>query len=445
MNKNDLNAIVTKVNKESIIFSKKNYLDTLTLPTKIIGRHNQARDLVRLLLGYQKGLVVPFISVYGRSGVGKSTLVRFVCENLGVKYVYVNLRMAKTVFGCINLILSELQQPNVQSSQGLNIGIERIEKIIDAFLQKSDKLFVLILDEFDVLFADKRSKPSDFVYNLVTIEERLREKGKQMCIIGISNNVIADYALDDRVRSRIGSSEVFFEAYSKDDVLNILKDRAIKAFSEKVKLAVLEYCAQQSSDEHGDARRAINLLRVGAELASTKKEVLSENHIAMASDQIQADRVVNILFSSSYHFHLVCLAFARISYLTDKEWYATSILYNQYKFMMGSKKKPLTYRRVSELLVELVNFGIAISHTSSRGRYGYGTKYKLSIPPEIIGNAISEELWDDLVKRKKNFKILQRQSVIWKPLRGKGLARSMYKLSYDAKKNAWKNFVGLEE
>jgi len=433
------------VNKENVIFSKKNYLDTLTLPTKIIGRENQARDLVRLLLGYQKGLVVPLISVYGRSGGGKSTLVRFVCENLDVKYAYVNLGRVKTVFGSINLILAELQQPNVQSSQGQNIGIERIEKTIDAFLQKSDKLFVLILDEFDVLFADKRSKPSDFVYNLVTIEERLREKGKQMCIIGISNNVIADYELDDRVRSRIGSSEVFFEAYSKNDVLKILKDRAKKAFSEKVKSAVLEYCAQQSSAEHGDARRAINLLRVGAELASTKEEKLSENHIEMASEQIQEDRIVKILSTSSYHFHLVCVALARITYLTGEQWYATSILYHQYKLIIGSREKPLTYRRVSELLVELANFGIALSHTSSSGRHGYGTKYKLSIPPDMVGKAFSEEWWDFLVKSKTRLKTRQYQFQFRKPLRGKGLARSMYKLYNDSRKNVWKNFVGLEE
>lgn len=444
MNKNDLNEIILKVNKENIIFSQKNYLDTLTLPAKIIGRHNQARDLVRLLLGYQKGLVVPFISVYGRSGGGKSTLVRFVCANLDVKYAYVNLRKAKTIFGCINLILAELLQPNVSSPQGLNTGIERIEKTIDGLLQKSDKLFVLILDEFDVLFGDKRSKPSDFVHNLVAIEERLREKGKQMCIIGISNNVIADYALDDRVRSRIGSSEVFFEAYSKNDVLKILTDRAKKAFSEKVKSAVLESCAQQSSAEHGDARRAINLLRVGAELASTREEKLSENHIILASDQIQKDRIVKILSTSSYHFRLVCAALARISYLIDKPWHATSVLYNQYKLKLVSSKKPLSYRRVSELLVELANFGIAESHTSSRGRHGYGTEYKLSISPEIAGKACSEEWWNGLVKSKTNFKAQQRQSQFWKPSGDKKAAK-LYASFDDAWKIAWKNYVGLKE
>lgn len=58
------------------------------------------------------------------------------------------------------------------------------------------------------------------------MEEKLREQGYLVSIIAISNNIMSDYEIDDRVRSRIGSSEVFFNAYSKQDVLEILKDRA---------------------------------------------------------------------------------------------------------------------------------------------------------------------------------------------------------------------------
>ena len=88
-----------------------------------------------------------------------------------------------------------------------------------------------MLDEFDVLLYDKRGKPSDFIYKLLVMEENLREEGYLMCIVAISNNVMSDYEIDDRVRSRIGTSEVFFEPYTQQAVLAILKDRATKAFS----------------------------------------------------------------------------------------------------------------------------------------------------------------------------------------------------------------------
>ena len=41
---------------------------------------------------------------------------------------------------------------------------------------------------------------------------------------------MSDYEIDDRVRSRTGTSEVLFEPYSQEAVLRILEDRSAKAF-----------------------------------------------------------------------------------------------------------------------------------------------------------------------------------------------------------------------
>src|SRR5918997_4233547 len=236
VDKQELKRISAEVEKENELFANKTFLDNLTLPSQIIGREKRAEELVRFLLGYKQGLVVPFVSVYGRSGSGKSTIVKFVCENLDedISYAFVNLRKARTVFGCANLILAELGQPSVKRAQGINTAIEHISNAIEQRLSSNNKknnngnakLFVLVLDEFDVLLYDKRGKPSDFIYKLLVMEEKLREEGYLVCIVAISNNVMSDYEIDDRVRSRIGSSEVFFEPYTQQAVLAILKDRA---------------------------------------------------------------------------------------------------------------------------------------------------------------------------------------------------------------------------
>ncbi|MDH3311920.1 MAG: hypothetical protein OEM28_02085 [Nitrosopumilus sp.] len=176
------------------------------------------------------------------------------------------------------MVLAELGESNMKNAQGISLAIETIGDAVAKLLGESERknLFVLVLDELDALFLDQRGNPSDFIYKLVVLEERFHEKGHLMCIVGISNNVMTEFDLDDRVRSRIGSSEVFFEAYSEKDVLGILRDRAKSAFSGKVDSAVLEYCAAMSSSEHGDARRAVDLLRSAAEIAGRKSEQLSE-------------------------------------------------------------------------------------------------------------------------------------------------------------------------
>jgi len=77
---------------------------------KIIGREKEAGMLLAHLYSLKDGFMVPFFSVYGRSGSGKSTVVRFVCDDLTdiMCCCFVNLRKAKAIFGCINVILSEL-------------------------------------------------------------------------------------------------------------------------------------------------------------------------------------------------------------------------------------------------------------------------------------------------------------------------------------------------
>jgi len=76
----------------------KKYLDSLFLPSKILGRQKQAEQLIQYIDSLKKGLLVPVISVYGRSGAGKSTVVKFVCQNMSdvLLFSFVNLRKAKT-------------------------------------------------------------------------------------------------------------------------------------------------------------------------------------------------------------------------------------------------------------------------------------------------------------------------------------------------------------
>ena len=437
MDATELNSIIAKVDKEHALFSKKSVLNTLsaTLPENIVGRTEQTVQLVRHLLGYKKKLVVPLISIYGRSGTGKSTLVRYVCKNIPeIQLCFVNLRKAKTVFGAANLILAELGEPNLKSAQGMNLAIKTIDKTIFELMRNTKKkLFVLALDEFDVLFYDKRGNPSDFVYKLVEMQSELGQKGCLCCIITISNNVLADYELDDRVRSRIGTSEIFFEPYSKRDVLSILNHRAQEAFDKSIDKDVLEYCAELSFLEHGDARRAVDLLRVAAELANIKNEQITKAHVDKASERIQQDRIEKVLTSTSYHNKIACLVLAMKTYGLEQDWHSTSSLYEKYKILLDKNTKPVSYRRFSELLKDLENTGLVNSNTSSKGRKGYSSEFKLAVSPETVGTIIAKEWWQkNVVEKKKASKILKKN-----PISKSDPWYQMYNLANEIEEKYW--------
>jgi len=286
----------------------------------------------------------------------------------------------------------------------MNQAMEAIQQeILNSFNQKT-KLFVLVLDEFDVLFYDKRGNPSDFVYKLVEMQTELKEKGCLSMIFTISNNVLSDYDLDDRIRSRIGNSEIFFSPYSKEDILKILKLRAKDAFKKEIDDKVLEYCANLSFLEHGDARRAVDLLRVASEIASQEKKEINKSHVDIASEKIQKDRVHDVLKTLSHHSRVACMVLAQKTYGLEKDWHSTSSLYEKYKKIIG--KKPVSYRRFSELLKDLENTGLLEPHTSSKGQKGYSTEFKLVVLPEIVGTVIDEKWWNEnVVEKKKSMKL----------------------------------------
>jgi len=401
MKKKDFASLISNIEKENQNFTDKSSLSTLNMPSSVVGRKKQIEELLRILLDYKKGFVVPFVSVYGRSGSGKSTVVKFVCQNLkdqmDIDFCFANLRKAKTVFGAANIILGEMGHPTLKSAQGIN---SCIDKIVNSISDLKNNLFVLMLDEFDVLFSDKRGRPSDFLYKLITMSENLQKNGILLCIVGIANNVILEYDLDDRVRSRIGSSEIFFEPYSEVDLIRILQDRSKHAFSKKISKKVIGCCAKLGAEDHGDARRAVDLLRVSAEVAAKNHQSISEDHVNAASAILQKDRIDQILSESSFQFKVVCSSIARLSYLLYKEWHSTSSIFDQYKMLVGDKKS-LTYRRISEILTEIGNTGLTISQTSSKGRRGYGTQFKLTVMPEMVGNYCFPEWWKKIKEDKQ--------------------------------------------
>jgi hypothetical protein len=63
VDKQDVKRIFAEVEKENLLFANKTFLDNLTLPSKITGRETKAKEIIRFLLGYKQGLVVPFVSV----------------------------------------------------------------------------------------------------------------------------------------------------------------------------------------------------------------------------------------------------------------------------------------------------------------------------------------------------------------------------------------------
>ncbi len=393
LSKKKISAIRKELETTKSAFSEKRYLESLGSPGTIIGREKEAKQILEFLYNPKNSFLVPLVSVYGRSGTGKSTVVRLVCNNLEdlVSYSYVNLRKARTIFGCANLILSELDTDTIKSTQGINKAVDKIEsRIIETLELDNKKQFILILDEFDVIFSDSRGLPSDFVFKLLNIVENLRAKGLDLCIVALSNCSLADFSLDDRVKSRMDNCEVFFAPYTNDEIFSILKERSKKAFVGKINEKVLTLCSKLSGDEHGDCRRALQLLRVAGEIAGGA--VLSEDHVKEAAKKLDDDKLDSILASATNHQRLLLAALAKLVLHSGKASHSTREIFDVY-CSLCEKIKFLSCRSVFNLLVELENMSIIIAKKHSTGRHGYHNFYEFTFDYRLVGWILDKNWW----------------------------------------------------
>ena len=210
------------------------------------------------------------------------------------------------------------------------------------------------------------------------------------CVIGISNDLKFTDFLDPRVRSRLGQLDVLFKPYDAEQLQDILRQRAKNGLNENVLGAgVIELCAALAAQEHGDARCALDLLRISAEKAEQAgDERVDQNHVRVAQSQIESDQMTPVIATLPSLQKLV-LAAVIINARNGLRNVQTGQVYDIYRQMCKHiRQNPLTQRRISGLISNLDMLGLITARTVSKGRYGRSKEINSCIPTNINAQEI---------------------------------------------------------
>jgi cell division control protein 6 len=242
-----------------------------------------------------------------------------------------------------------------------------------------ERVAVIMLDEIDKLVE---KSGDDTLYNLSRMNSEL--DNSRVSIIGISNDLKFTDFLDPRVKSSLGEEEIVFPPYDANQLRDILEHRSDVAFKgQALSEDVIPLCAAFAAQEHGDARRALDLLRTAGELAERDQaDGVTEEHVRRAQDKIELDRVVEVVRTLPTQSKLVLYA---ILLLEDNGVHNvnTGEVYNIYKTLCDELDADvLTQRRVTDLISELDMLGIVNAVVVSKGRYGRTKEISLSVPVE---------------------------------------------------------------
>lgn len=398
MVKQDLNKYFESYMKKDPIFLNKKALQSNFIPENILHREEQIQNVASILAPILRMEKPSNLFCYGKTGTGKSLTITHVADeinkvadknHLPVKIMYINCKLKRIVDTEYRLI-AQLTREFGEDVPATGLPTQEVYKIFINSLDQKKILLIIILDEIDQL-VDKIG--SDVLYNLTRLSTEL--KNSEIAIIGISNDLIFTDNLDPRVRSSLSEEELVFPPYNALQLQSILKERSGIAFNKGVlDDGVIEKCAAYAAREHGDARRALELLRVAGELAERKnKNKISIDFIDEAEEKIERDKIIDIVNTHPKQHKLTLYSILDVC-LKSKGKVFTGEIYDIYKdhcFKTGNK--PLTQRRVSDIIAELDMLGIINAKVISKGRYGRTREIKLAIPDSTINqiNGILKE------------------------------------------------------
>jgi len=386
------------------LFKNKSVLQVRYTPESIPHRDEQIKSIASILASILRGERPSNLFVYGKTGTGKTLSVQYVQNEImrkvkelngNVKFEYLNCKLKKVADTEYRILATLIRQMGGSvPPTGLPTDMVWVKFI--ELIDKKKQLVVFIFDEVDQMI---KKMDDTFLYSFTRLNQEL--SNAQISLIGISNEITFLDNIDPRVRSSLGEEEFIFHPYNAIQLQDILKERCKDAFKDNVvSNGVIAKCAAYAAREHGDARRALDLLRIAGELSEREGEsIISEKYIDLANLKMERDKILDIMEGEPKQFQLVLYSIIQLTKemrnkKSDK--FYTGDVYNYYqKVCDQTKNEILTQRRISDILAEIDMLGLINAKVVSKGRHGRKKEIKLSVPSNLF-NKVENILVDSL-------------------------------------------------
>ena len=354
------------------------------LPDRLPHREAQIEQLAEVLVPALRGERPSNLLVYGLTGTGKTAVVKYLekelrkADALGVvHYLYLNCQVVDTPYGVLAHIANSLIPNPADKVPFTGLSVDRVYQLLIEVLDARKRVVLVALDEIDRIVA---KNGDDFLYQLTKVNEDLNRSS--VSLLGISNELKFTEFLDPRVRSRLGDEKMVFPPYNADELRDILTQRASLALPQGVVgPEALSLIAALAAHEHGDARRALDLLRVSAEIAERSgDERITVDHVMKAKNKLELDTVVEAVKSLPTQAKLILLGVILNEEVGNSRM-TTGEVYGTYRELCRKTGiDPLTQRRVTDLVSELDMLGLVNATVKSYGRGGRTKEVRTSVP-----------------------------------------------------------------
>jgi cell division control protein 6 len=422
---------MTTFSSTSEVFQREDVLREDYRPDNLPERADEMDDLHMSLAPAARGVGANNVFLHGKAGQGKTAAAKAKlaelqhhAENesdhldLTTCYVSCESHDLSTTYKMASRIYQELTGEDRPTGYATDV-------VMDMMFEAMNEIggtIIIVLDEIDTIGDDDR-----ILYSL----PRARAQGYvddhvYPSIIGISNDLQWRDNLSPKVKSSLYDDSVLFSPYDAEQLQQILRRRAVKAFRDTELVPIEEVAspstregnivtvdnsgqeylfqtgvlnddvipliAALSAQDTGDARQAIKYLRKAGELADKNNEsTVTEQHARQAQALVEREAVVEAMREMTTQAQLALAALTTLELSGDAPVRANPIygVYQNIAEIIGADK--LGQRRFKDHLRELDMQGIADGKKVTAGSIGGPAwEYQLQVNTEIAVEIIED-------------------------------------------------------
>lgn len=372
------------------------------VPPRLPHREEQL-ELLELHLGEwirRPGDYYPRLTLVGRPGSGKTATIRHFWKRYqqqsSIKYIYINGFMYRQFVAIINEITRIMGIPFPRR------GLSR-DEFLSLFVEQlvgRNIYFLLVLDDAFNIQPDILS----IFIRLGQEVERLGVHRMALLLVGHSDSLLNN--LDHSTRGIMGKSLVRFPPYTKDQIFDILLDRAQAglrpgSYDEELLEMIADITGAHSQHDvsRGDARLAIDILYRAAHMAEQRgRQRIEPDDVRRSSKEVLFGISEEVLRGLPLHEKLLLLSIVRGLKSSGRPYVTFGEAEDIYRMLCEEfSQKPRVHSQLWTYLMDLRDKGVLETRHNRRGEGLRGRTTLISIGSEPLDTL--EAVLTSLVKQ----------------------------------------------
>ena len=256
--------------------------------------------------------------------------------------------------------------------------------------------FVFVLDELDMLIGRRDKQEPAFSRLLYQLSRAGADDDltAYISVVAISNDTRMMESVGSRAVSSFTPEDVHFDDYDADQLKAILRRRKDAFHEGVVDDDVIPLAAAFAAQTHGDARKAIDLMRVAGELAEREDDdCVEEKHVREAQQKVEKNRVLEVIRGISSQKKLCLYATAAVAAQTSNGTARSTTGYRVYQFLTDSLNTDQYHQETYvNKMKELTTYSLVDFERRSHGpSSGMFLEFQFAERPETILDTLRED------------------------------------------------------